>query len=146
MSKKKNKFPFKVPSAKVDDQPATRGMLKLVRDELKEEFKLLRLEINQVKTASNEKYIHLNQKIEQLRLEFDQKIEQLRSEFSQKIEQLRSEFRSEIDQLRHEIGQLKVMVHRTNLLVEEQNANNRIVLEGLQAIWQRQNRLEGIET
>lgn len=31
---------------------------------------------------------------------------------------------------------------RTSILLEEQHANNRIVLEGLQALWQRQERIE----
>lgn len=31
---------------------------------------------------------------------------------------------------------------RMEFLLEEQNANNRVVLEGLQSLWQRQDRLE----
>lgn len=39
MNKKKSQNPIKIPSARADDKPATRGMLKILRDELREEIK-----------------------------------------------------------------------------------------------------------
>lgn len=39
-------------------------------------------------------------------------------------------------------NKLDASFSRMEFLLEEQNANNRIVLEGLQALWQRQDRLE----
>ncbi len=65
-------------------------------------------------------------------------IKGVRSELNAKIDGVRSE-------LKAEIASLRASVERTNLLVEEQNANNRIVLEGLQALWQRQDRLEAAQ-
>ncbi len=79
---------IQIPSARSEDQPATRKMLALVRDELKSDIRGL-----------------------------EQKME---SGFH-KIEAGNS---------------------RMQLLLEEQNANNRIVLEGLQTLWYRQDRLE----
>lgn len=79
---------IKIPSAKNDDQPATRGMLRLVRDELKSE-------------------------IRSLDRKMDARFEGLTSE-----------------------------LNRALVLFEEQHSNNRIVLEGLQALWQRQDRIE----
>lgn len=98
MAKKSTKLPtIKVPSAKPDDQPATRGMLKSVSGQL-------HAEINQV----------------------------------------RFDLKKDIADVKRDISEVKSMVHRSNLLVEEQNANNRIVLEGLQALWQRQADLEKV--
>jgi hypothetical protein len=72
---------IQVPSAKSEDQPATRKMLSLVRDEV----------LQKMESGFNE----------------------LRSANS-----------------------------RMQILLEEQNSNNGIVLEGLQALWQRQDRIE----
>lgn len=45
--------------------------------------------------------------------------------------------RTQADSQRLEASSSKML-----LLLEEQNANNRIVLESLQALWQRQDRIE----
>lgn len=120
-SSKGRQSPVKVPRTSAGDMPASRKMLKLVRNELKEDIKQLRAEV---------------------RGEFVQ----VRGELAQ-FRGVLAQFRGELTQVRigmtKEISEVKAMVHRTNLLVEEQNANNRIVLEGLQAVWQRQERIEG---
>lgn len=85
----KTKAPqVQIPSAGSEDQPATRKMLALVRDELKSDIRGL-----------------------------EQKME---SGFH-KLESGNS---------------------RMQLLLEEQNANNRIVLEGLQTLWHKHDHLE----
>lgn len=86
-------------SAKSEDQPATRKMLRLVRDELKHDLK-------------------------RIETKFDAKFDQMDAKFTQMDAKSESRF------------------DRMELLFEEQNANNRIVLEGLQALWQRQDRVE----
>lgn len=40
------------------------------------------------------------------------------------------------------LKEMRVEIARQSVLLEEQNSNNRIVLEGLQALWQRQERIE----
>jgi hypothetical protein len=85
----KTKSPqIQIPSARSEDQPATRKMLASFRDELKSNI------------------CGMEQKME-------------------------SGF--------HEI---EAGNSRMQLLLEEQNANNRIVLEGLQILWHRQDRRE----
>ncbi len=111
-----NLGPIRIPKAKPTDYPATRGMLDRTRQELKAEIKGVKAEIKGVKAE----------------------IKGVRSELNAKIDGVRSE-------LKAEIASLRASVERTNLLVEEQNANNRIVLEGLQALWQRQDRLEAAQ-
>ena len=98
----KTKPRVRISSAKSEDQPATRKMLSLVREELVQRmdsgFNGLRSEIHGVK--------------------------------------------SEIQGIKSDINRLEAGQSRMQLLLEEQNANNRIVLEGLQALWQRQDRIE----
>lgn len=133
--------PIKVPRLKAADQPATRRILGLVRDELKEEIKGVRV----VLSKSSTKLGALEMKMEKV----DAQIKDLRSLIDSQGKDLRSsidsqgkDLRSLIDAQRRDISSLKAMVHRCNLLAEEQNANNRIVLEGLQALWERQERSE----
>ncbi len=125
----KRQNPIKIPKTDPDSQPASRKMLKLVRDELKEDVSQVRAEVSQLRV--------------EIRTEMSQFCTEIRAEMTQ----FKTEVRSEVAQLRTEMkinfSEVKAMAHRTSLLVEEQNANNRIVLEGLQALWQRQDRLEG---
>ncbi len=79
---------LQIPSAQSEDQPATRKMLYLVRDELKGDIRSLEAKIE-------------------------------------------SRFQS-----------MESSHARFQILMEEQNSNNRIVLEGLQALWQRQDKIE----
>jgi hypothetical protein len=88
MKSQKVRNPFKIPSAKAADQPATRKMLSLVRNELRSEIRALDLKVD--------------------------------SGFEK----------------------MDATLQRMDLRLEEQNANNRIVLEGLQLLWQRQERTD----
>ena len=92
---KTKKLLVQIPSARSDDQPATRKMLALVRDELKSDIR-----------------------------GSEQKME------------------SGFQKMASDFHKLEAGNSRTQLLIEEQNANNQIVLEGLQALWQRQENLE----
>jgi len=121
------KSPIKIPRAKAGDQPATRSMLAMVRRELVELIKQNSLDIkkNSLSIKQNSLDIVGN---------------------SRETKSLRQELKADIKRLElkvtKQISEVKAIVHRSNLLVEEQNANNRIVLEGLQAVWERQDRLE----
>ena len=134
-SRKKSLSPIKIPKATAGDHPATRRMLHIVRDELRGEIKLVRSELIHTRDQ-------LRGEIHHVRDELRGEIKLLRDELQGEMKLLRSELKEDIHRLSAEIGEIKVMVHRSNLLVEEQNANNRIVLEGLQTLWQRQERLE----
>jgi hypothetical protein len=70
---------------------------------------------------------------------------------------MKSEFRSLRSEIDHRFCAVDAQLHkmaaeisRVGLLVEEQNANNRLVLEGLSGLFHRQDRVEkrmdGIET
>ena len=58
-------------------------------------------------------------------------------------DELKSDIRGLEQKMESGFHKLESGNSRMQLLLEEQNANNRIVLEGLQTVWQRQDRLEG---
>ncbi len=100
---------MKTKPIKSQDLPTTRGMLDLVRKELK---------------ADNRS---LSTKMDSRFSEMDSKFCGLESKFSG--------LESKMDKVLSEVA-------RIGTLVEEQNSNNRIVLEGLTSLWQRQERSE----
>jgi hypothetical protein len=110
MATKKAPNPFKIPSAKAADQPATRKMLYLVRGELKSEIRGVRTELKADILA-------------------------LRTE-------LKADIRSLESKMDHGFLEMRGDLQRMQILIEEQNSNNRIVLEGLQMLWQRQDRTD----
>ena len=101
---------FKLPRVKAADLPATRGMLKGVRDEFL------------AKMSQLEKTMCGNFK------EVDGKFKKVDARF---------------DKIDARFDGLEAMVARMGVLAEEQRADNRIVLEGLQVLWERQDRLDG---
>lgn len=66
----------------------------------------------------------------------------VRSELKADIRGLRSETRAGFNQTDSKLEQVLSEVARVGTLVEEQNSNNRIVLEGLTGLYQRQDRNE----
>jgi hypothetical protein len=119
-----------IPSARSEDQPATRKMLSLVRDEILQKteagFNDLRAEIQRIEAGNSGMRADL------------QKLEAGSSGLRADIQKLEAGSSG----LRADIRRLEAGNSRMLLLLEEQNANNRIVLEGLQALWQRQDRIE----
>jgi hypothetical protein len=94
---------LEVPSAKNEDQPASRKMLSLIRDELKSEIK------SEIKTLERK----MDACFQNMEVRFEDVITEMKTEGI-----------------------------RTRILLEEQHSNNRITLEGLQALWQRQVEIE----
>ena len=69
----------------------------------------------------------------------------LSAEIKLQIHGVRSEFnglRSEFDGMRAELHEVRADVARIVVLVEEQNARNAVVLEGLTNLWHRQSHQE----
>lgn len=99
---------------KSDDVPATKAMLYLVRDGLE----------------ASDKRNYKNLKSD---------IENLRAEVKADIQSLRKEVKTDIQDLKDFI---KFEMHQMKLLIEEQNARNIFVLDGLTSLFDRQDRLE----
>lgn len=79
-----------------------------------------------------------------------QLVKEVRDELKAEIGSLRAEIGSvdaKVDAVRHELGaqiqQVLVSVHRTQTLMEEQRSENRVVLDGLKNVTERQDRMEG---
>ena len=71
--------------------------------------------------------------------------DELTSHADKKFHEVKSEFhgvKSEIHELKAEVATLNKFVHRMGLLVEEQNNRNKIVLDGLTQLFEKQERLE----
>jgi chromosome segregation ATPase len=120
---KNSSNPIRIPSARAGDQPATRKMLTLVRNELRSDIR------------------SLERKMEARFASLDSRFTSIDSRFSS-IDSRFSEIDSRFAQQDSRFDALDSRLSRMELLLEEQNSNNRIVLEGLQALWQRQDRIE----
>jgi chromosome segregation ATPase len=116
------------PSAPTANEvPVTRGMLTGVRTELLQRIDQGREEAK----AENQ--------------ELDGKIDTVRAE----IHELRGELKGDMHRLEAGIHEVKAELHevkagmaRIEVLVEEQNARNRIVLDGIATLLSRQNQVE----
>ncbi len=91
--------------------------------------------------------------LEETRLALQSEIRAVKTELRQEIASVRTELKQEIASLRTELGQridaltvsqehLSGQIHEMRILLEEQNANNKIVLEGLTGLFSRQDRVE----
>lgn len=96
-----------------DDVPVTRGMIVAMRTELLERIDQGREEAK----AANKR-------------------------LDAKIDSVRAEMRAEIHEVKAEIHEVKAGVARIEALVEEQNARNKVVLDGITALLSRQNQVE----
>ncbi len=84
--------------------------------------------------------------VEEVRDELKAEIGVFRHEVKAEIGAFRHEIKAEMHSLRHElrgeIQQVLVIAHRTQAIVEEQRSENRIVLDGLKNLGERQDRVE----
>ncbi len=72
-------------------------------------------------------------------------VKSLRSEMSSirsEVDSLRFEMNSRFEKMDSKFETLAAAIHRTNALVEEQNSRNRIVLDGYDQIYRRQEEYE----
>ncbi len=122
---------------KASDVFVTQKMLFQVRDELK------------AQTASSEQ--KLLSAVYEIRSEnqgFKAEFESIRAEIHDirsEMHDIRAEIhelRSDIHGVKSEVQALRADVHRIALLVEEQNNRNKIVLDGLTQLFERQGRIE----
>jgi chromosome segregation ATPase len=121
-----------------DDMPATVGLVNEVRSEVI-------AEIRSVHHQLDGKISHLDGKISQL----DGKISHLDGKISQldgKISHLDGKIYhldGRVSQVEGKVEQVLAVVHRTQALMEEQRGENKIVLDGLKSVMERQDRAEG---
>lgn len=84
--------------------------------------------------------------VSEVRDELVAQIQSVRTELKGEIQGLRTEVKKDIHDFRTEFGvaiqQILVASHRTQAIVEEQRAENRVVLDGLHNVNERLDRLE----
>jgi chromosome segregation ATPase len=123
---KKRKLPksiTKIQDLSHDAVPASVDLVKEVRDELKADIRSL-----------DHKISSLDHKINSL----DHKI----SSLDHKIDSVEDGLVSKIELVNSKVDLVLVSVHRTQMLMEEQRGENRIVLDGIKNLIQKQDRLE----
>jgi gas vesicle protein len=100
----------------------------------------------ELKGEMNSLRTELKGEMSSLRSELKGEMNSLRSELRGEMSTLRNEVKGEMKSLRQEvksdIQQVLVSVHATQTLMEEQRNENKIVLEGLQGLFERQDRVE----
>jgi chromosome segregation ATPase len=121
------KFKF---TSRSKDLPASQGMLHLVRSELKADIRGLHSEMNSRFDQVDARFNQIDARFNQI----DSRFKQMDSKFSQ--------MDSKFNQMDSKFEQVLSAVARVGTGVEEQNSRNRVVLEGLTGLWQRQDRLE----
>lgn len=121
--RKKTQPKPRIPSARNEDQPATRKLVRLVRDELKSDVRAL------------------SRKMDSRFDEVSSRFNETESRFA-KVDSRFDEIKSLFAKMDSRFDQFEAEHFRAQALLEEQYSNNRIVLEGLQALWQRQTRIE----
>jgi chromosome segregation ATPase len=108
------------PPHKADDVPVTRAMLGSVRAEVLERIDRAREEA----------------KADARRL--DGKIDDVKAE----VQQVRTELKAEIHEVKAGMHAIQGQMARIEFLVEEQNARNKVVLDGITALFSRQDQVE----
>lgn len=119
----KKKVTKKTYPERAQDVPVTQKMLYLVRDELKADIKSLEHKINARFEGQNSKFKSIDSRFESIDARFES-IDARFESIDSKLEKLTAEF------------------HSMKLLIEEQNAKNNIVLDGLTSLFHRQDRVE----
>lgn len=137
------------------DLPATRGMLSLTRTELKRGLGSLRSEmkagfkrVDARFSKADARFAQVDARFAQVDARFaqvDARFDQVDARFDQmeaRFNQIDARFSEQDAKFDSKFQHVLAEVARIGVLVEEQNANNRIVLEGLSGLWHRQERME----
>ena len=118
-----------------EDVPVTKAMLELTEKRLEEKIESAKLEL---KSEIGSVRTELRAEIGTARTELRAEIGTARTELGAEIGSVKSELQA----VKAAIHDVKSEVHRLAILIEEQNARNKIVLEGLTGLFQRQDRIE----
>ena len=118
-------------SKRTKNLPATQGMLYETREELKSEMRGLQYQLNSLQQSMEARFSQVDAKFSSM----DSKFRSIDAKFSS----IDSRF-SSIDA---KLSKMDASLHEIKLLVEEQNARNIYVLDGLVSLFNRQERVEG---
>lgn len=88
----------------------------------------------------------LNDKMDKIEARLDHKIETLRTEMNVQFQALIAKLDSQFAKLDARLEKIEARIHKTQLVVEEQNNRNKFVYDGLLSLSDRQERLEKMFT
>lgn len=118
------------------DVPVTQRMLFGVRDQLSADIRQLDAKLC---GANSSMEARLDGRISSLETRLDARISSLETRVDGRISSLEAKLEGKIDSRFHELSS---QIHQIKILVEEQNARNIIVMDGLTSLYDRQDRLE----
>lgn len=141
----------KVYPRKANDVPVTRKMLYIVRDELKADTRSLERKMDAQFKRVDSRFDKMESRFDKMESRFD-KVESRFNEMESRFDEVESRFDemnskfngidSRFLQIEARLEKMSGDIHRIALLVEEQNAKNTFVLDGLTSLFHRQDRVE----
>ncbi|MGE3974066.1 MAG: hypothetical protein AB7F59_06020 [Bdellovibrionales bacterium] len=140
VSSKTKKYFLRYP-VKSADTPATCGMLYELRYELKSDMKSLQADLHGFRAEMNGKFEGINGKLAGIDGRFDA-IDGKFAEIDGRFEALDGKFKAVDKQFESLSAEMRSHFHNMKLLIEEQNARNKYVLDGYTQIFDRQNKLD----
>jgi hypothetical protein len=127
----------KITPRKRADVPVTKGQFDEFQATIQHSLTSANLELKAIRKEFSVKFIEIDSKIEQLDFKFEAKFNQLDAKFEAKFNQLDTR----IDQLEAKFearfANIESMLHKILLVVEEQNARNKFVLDGYANLYDR---------
>jgi chromosome segregation ATPase len=137
--------PIHIPSARREDQPVTRKLLYLVRDEIKSDTRVIvQKAVGESEKRLDKRFQNLDGRmsgIENRMHNIEGRMESIEGRM-QSIEGRMQSIEVSIQSIAVSLSAFENGFARMRIENEEQHSNNRIVIEGIQALWQRQARLE----
>jgi uncharacterized protein YPO0396 len=132
-----------------DEVPVTRAMLAGVRTELLERIDQGRAEAKADNQKLEAKIDAVHAELHEMKAEMRGELHEMKAEMRGELHEMKAEMRGELHEMRGEIHRLDASIHeveattaRIEVLVEEQNARNKMVLDGITALLSRQNQVE----
>ena len=133
-----------------DTVPATVGLVKEVRGELYSEIHVVQEKLDSMDSKFEHKLNTMDKKFEQkldaMDSKFEHKLDTMDKKFEHRFDSLDKKFEQKLDAMNHQIAQnfeaSMAVAHRTQVLMEEQRGENKIVLDGIKSVMERQDRVD----
>jgi chromosome segregation ATPase len=125
------------PAERTNAVPATLGMLHDVRDELKSDIRALDHKMNSRFDGLNARFGEIDARFNKI----DARFSEMDARFN-KIDARFDVMSSRLEEMHSSLEKMSSRMHQMHLLAEEQNARNKIVMDGLTSLFVRQERGE----
>lgn len=119
------------------DIPVTLGMLHMVRDELKSDIRSLEYKMDSRFKDVDSRFKQMDARFNQV----DARFNRVDARFD-KMDARFLEMDSRLSQMNSQMEKMMSQMHQMHSLAEEQNARNKVVMDGLISLFHRQDRCE----